>query len=79
MFGSRLEFFPIREEQDGIEIALNGAAMLKIAPTFVERDAPIEADNISFGFIHRGEQRGAVSAKVNDGSAGFPQGLDKCR
>ena len=49
--------------------------MIEIAPAFVERDAPVEADDFGSGFIHRGQQRGAIGAKINDGRAGFLQTL----
>ncbi len=70
------QFLPVGEKQDGIEISLHGTAMVEIAPTFIERDAPIEADDVGSGFIHRGQQRGAVGAKINYRCAGFLQALD---
>ncbi len=49
--------------------------MFEIAPAPVEGDAPVEADDFSSGFIHRGKQRGAIGAKVNNRCAGFLQTL----
>src|ERR1700721_307513 len=75
-FGSRLQFLPIREQEDGIEIALHGAAMMEIAPALVERDAPIETDDVGASFIHGGEKGGAIGTEINNGSAGLLQALD---
>jgi hypothetical protein len=75
-FSSRLQFLPIREQEDGIEIALHGAAMMEIAPALVERDAPIETDDVSASFIHGGQKRGAICTEINNGSAGLLQALD---
>ena len=77
VFGAGLQFFPVGEKQDGIQIALHGAAMFEIAPALIERDAPVEADDFGSGFIHRGKQRGAVGAKINDWRAGLLQALDQ--
>jgi len=51
--------------------------MIEVAPTFVKRDAPIEANDVGSGFIHRGKKRGAVGAKINYGRAGFLEALDE--
>ena len=65
--------FQSANKQDGIEIALHGAAMFQVAPAYVQRNAPVEADDFGSGFIHRGQERGAVGAEINDGRAGFLQ------
>src|SRR5260370_12401290 len=75
MLGARFQLLPIREEQDRVQISLDGAAIFEIAPAFVQRDAPVEADDFSAGFIHRGQQRGAISAEIYDGRAGLLQTL----
>ena len=71
--GSRLEFFPIGKQQDGIEIALNRAPLAELLPSFVERNAPIEANHFRAGLLHRRQQRRGFRAKVNDGCTGFLQ------
>ncbi len=75
ILGTRFQFFPICEEQHGIQISLHGAAVVEIAPTFIERDAPVEADHFRSGFVHRGKQRGAIGAEINNRRAGFLQTL----
>src|ERR1035437_4751707 len=47
--------------------------MIQAGPAFVERDAPVESDDVSSGFFHRGQKRGAVGAEINDGHSGFLQ------
>src|SRR5580704_19216702 len=64
---ARLQFFPIRKKQNGIEIALHGTAVFEVAPAFIERDAPVEADDIGPSFIHRRQQGSTVGAEINDG------------
>ena len=73
VFGARLQFLPVGEEQNRIEIALHGALVIEASPAFVERDAPVEADDVRSGLFHRGQERGAVGAEINDGRAGFLQ------
>ena len=50
--------------------------MIEVAPAFIEWDAPVEADDFGVGLIHRGKQRGAVGAEVNNRGASFLQALD---
>ena len=77
VFGASLQFFPIREKQDGIEIALYGAAMVEGAPAPVEWDAPVEANDLGSSFIHGGKERGAVGAEINNRRSSFLQTLDE--
>jgi len=51
--------------------------MFEIAPATVERDAPVEADDLGSGLVHRGKQRGAIGAKINNWRAGFLQTLNQ--
>ena len=60
-------------ERDLLEIALHGTVGADGAPAFVERDAPVEADDVGAGFAEGGEERGGVDAEVDDGDA---EGLD---
>src|SRR5271170_2054863 len=76
VFGARLQLLPIGKKQDGIEIALYGAAMFEIAPALVERNAPVETDDFGSGLTHRGEQSGGVGAEINYGRARLLQALD---
>src|SRR5690242_2307053 len=48
-------------------------------PSVIERDTPVKADDFGSSFAHRGQQRGAVGAKVNDGYSGFLQRLYQFR
>ena len=57
------------EERDGVEVALHRAAGADRAPAFVERDAPVEAEDVGACFAHRGEKRCSVDAEVDDGHA----------
>ena len=51
-----------------------------VFPAFVERNAPVEADDLGSGLRHRRQQRGAVGAEVDDGNVGFfLQALDELR
>ena len=68
-FGAGFQFLPVGEEQHGVEIALHGAPVIEARPAFVERDAPVEADDVGSGFAHGGQQRGGVDAEINDGDA----------
>ena len=67
IFRSRLQLFPVGEQQHRIEIALHGATMVEALPAFVERNAPVESDDVRARFFHGGQQRGAVGAEINDG------------
>ena len=78
-FGARFQFFPVGEEQHGIEISLHGCGVIETLPAFVERDAPVETDDVGSGFFHRGQKRGAVGAEINDGRAGFLQTASPCQ
>src|SRR5271157_236031 len=71
VFGARLEFLPIGEEQHRIEIALHGAFEAEALPSGVERNAPVEANDVGAGFLHRGEKRRAVGSEVDDRRAGL--------
>ena len=55
VLGPLLEFFPIGEEQHGIEIALHRAFQTKALPSGVERNAPVQANDFGAGFLHRGQ------------------------
>ena len=44
------------EECDGVEVALHGAMRTEGAPAFVERDAPVEADDVGAGFAEGGQE-----------------------
>ncbi len=55
------------KEGDGIEVALDGAAVVETAPCRVERNAPVEAEDVGSGLAHRGEQAGGVDSEVNYG------------
>src|SRR5580693_520852 len=79
MFGARLQLFPIRKEQNGIQIALYRAAVLEIAPGLVEWDPPVEADDLGSGLTHRGKQCRGVGAKINYRGSGLLQTLDQVR
>ena len=43
------------------------------APALIERDAPVEADDVGAGLAEGGQERGGVDAEVDDGDA---EGLD---
>jgi carboxymethylenebutenolidase len=73
VFRARLQFLPIGEEQNGIEIALHRALMTEASPAIVERDTPVEPDHVGSSLFHGGQERGAVGAEINDGRASFLQ------
>ena len=73
LFDAGLEDGGRGEEGDGVEVALDRAAGAGGAPTFVEGDAPVEAEDVCGGFAEGGEERGGVYAEVDDGDA---EGLD---
>ncbi len=64
------------EERDRIKIALDGACVVHLAPGFVERRAPVEADDVGAGFTHGWEQAGGVYAEVDDWNAHLLDGAD---
>src|SRR6267154_3315908 len=51
--------------------------MFEVAPSFVQEDAPVEADDVGSRLIHRRKQRSAVSAEINYGSSSLLQALDE--
>ena len=75
IFGARLQFLPIREEQDRIEISLHGAFEVEISPAFVKRDAPVEPNHFGAGFSHRGQKGSAVCPEINYWHTCFLQSL----
>jgi len=79
IFSARLQFLPVGEEQNGIEIALNATAVAESAPAVVERDAPIEANHFRSRFVHRGQQRRAVGTEINDGRSRRLQSFHQVR
>ncbi len=61
------------KERYGIEVTLDGRVGASETPAFVERDAPVEAEDVCTGGGHGGEERRGVDAEVDDGDA---KGLD---
>ena len=53
------------EEGDGVEVALDSAARAYGTPTFVEGNAPVEAEDVCGGFGHGGKHRGGVDAEID--------------
>src|SRR5215472_4539873 len=47
-----------RKERDGVKIALHGNVGAYGAPALVERDAPVEADDVGAGLAEGGEEAG---------------------
>ena len=56
---------PRSEQCRRIKIPLHGALVSKLRPAFIQRDAPVEPDNIGTGILHGGEQRRRVGAEVD--------------
>ncbi len=52
VLGSLLKLVPRSEQQNGIEIALYGVIVPNRSPAFVERDAPVEADDFGASLRH---------------------------
>ncbi len=68
-----VEDFLRGEEGDGVEVALDGDAVVEGAPGLVEGGAPVEAEDVAAGLAHEGEEGGGFDAEVDDGDA---EGLD---
>src|SRR5579859_6399586 len=51
------------KEQHRIEIALHRPGKIEAAPRLVQREAPVHADHLRAGLLHRRQQRSAVSAE----------------
>src|SRR5258708_6470432 len=63
VFRARLQFLPPGKQQHGIEVTLDSALVIEPRPAFVEREAPVESDDVGSGFFHSGKQRSAVGAE----------------
>src|SRR5580658_6271270 len=53
------------EESDRVEVALHGGVVSDGAPAGVERDAPVEADDVGAGLAEGGKEAGGVDAEVD--------------
>ena len=49
-----VEDFVGGEEGDGVEVALDGDAVVEVGPGAVERGAPVEAEDVAAGLAHGG-------------------------
>ena len=49
------------------------ARRTQASPAFIERNAPVQADDFRSGFSHRRQQRRAVGSEINDRHAGLLQ------
>ena len=56
---------PRPEQQRGIEVALHAAVVADERPAVVERDAPVEADDVAARARHRRQQRRRAGAEVD--------------
>src|SRR6185437_7235935 len=74
-----LDLFPIREQQNRIEIALHCAVVPQQLPSFIERNAPVQSDNISSSFLHLSQQRGRIGSKINNRRARSFQSSNQLR
>src|SRR5450432_1000437 len=76
-FGARPELLPIRKQKRGVEITLDRALKVEAAPGVIHGQTPVDADYVRTGFLHGGQQRGCVGAKINYGDAGLFERVDK--
>ena len=53
----------------GVEITLHRDRVVEVAPGLVERDSPVESEDVGAGLAHGGEQAGGVDSEVDDGNA----------
>src|SRR5579863_1439029 len=74
-FGSRLQYLPIGEQKNRIQVPLYSGLIVETLPAFVEWNAPIQSDDIGSGFFHCGQKRGTIRAEVDDRYARFLQPL----
>src|SRR5579864_4822649 len=72
-FSARAYELVLCEQHTGIEISLNRAAMLQQAPAFVERDAPIQSNDLSACLLHIRKKSGGIGAEVDHRHARFSQ------
>src|SRR5580698_4662357 len=77
VFGSRLQFLPIREKQNRIEISLHSTFEIEIPPAVIQWNAPVKPNHFGASFAHRGQKSRAVGSKINDRYLGSLQCLHK--
>src|SRR5271165_5294303 len=54
------------EEGYWVEVALHRAGVVERAPALVERNPPVEAENIRAGLAHGGKQARGIDSKIDD-------------
>src|SRR5882757_7702901 len=73
VFRARLNMFPIRKQQNRIEISLHGSAKSQALPTSIERNTPVDANHLRAAFLHQGQEGSAIGAEINNRHAGLLQ------
>src|SRR5260370_11398029 len=61
------------EEQDGIEIALHCPLKLQATPRLIEREAPVNSNNLGAGLFHRRQEGGRIRTEIDNGDFRGPQ------
>src|SRR5271155_5592396 len=54
------------EEGYRVEVALDRAGVVERAPALIERNPPVEAENIRAGHAHGGKQASGIDSKIDD-------------
>src|SRR5215831_17796809 len=67
----RLYLLPGGEKHDRIKIPLNGCLISDFLPSGIERNAPVQADDIGAGLGNFRKQGGRIGSEVDHGNA-FP-------
>src|SRR5260370_19919190 len=62
----QLELGQWREEDGGIEVALDRRAVADVHPGLVDVDSPVDAEYVAAGGVKLAEESGGAGAEVND-------------
>src|SRR5262245_13281871 len=71
--GARRDLFLSRKKNYRIEVPLHSAAMGEHPPTAIERNAPVESDDVGIRLLHEWKQGRRVCAEINYRNTGTPQ------
>src|SRR5215831_20536004 len=73
VMSTRFHFFPPGKQEYRIEIPLHSVPCANRLPPKVERNPPIQTDDVGPGVAHRGQQSRAVVSEIDDPNTGFLQ------
>src|SRR5580700_343216 len=71
MFSPLFQLAPGSKQQYRIEIALHRMIVSDRSPSFIQRNAPVEPNDLGSGLRHGRQKRRAVGTEIDDGNFGF--------